>query len=54
MPIRKQWITSFWFDEEIKSLPKDTCKENEKFVSFPLEQNKAVQLKWCNTNAQTI
>lgn len=38
MPIRKQWITSFWFDEEIKSLPKDTCKENEKFVTNDIKK----------------
>ena len=33
MPIKKQWITPFWFDEEIKNLPKDTSKENEKFIT---------------------
>ena len=39
MSIKKQWITHFWFDEEIKSLPKDPSKENEKFITNDFKKN---------------
>ena len=49
-------MISFYWDHTVKIFIQQimisgTGKENEKLVSFPLEQNKAVQLEWCNTNA---